>query len=103
MSQFGSLDLAVILLVPVLITRLVVGLSRPRRTSRFWTFALPTTALLLLAVRVSITRNLDDVIRAGDWISAASWWAITATQATATIYQWMPEVLFMRWSRGVRA
>lgn len=99
MLQYESLDLAVILLVPVLILRLVVGLGRPRRTSRFWTFALPTIGLLLLAVRVSITRNVDDLIGSNDWISAASWWVIVATQAIATLFQWLPEVLYERWFR----
>lgn len=103
MQPFDSLDLAVILLVPVVILRIVVGLSRPRRTSRFWTFGLPTFALLMLAVRVSITRNVDDLVGSDDPIAAASWWGITATQATATIYQWIPEVLYEMITRRVTA
>lgn len=92
-----AIDLAILLGVPVLVVRLVVGLSRPRRVSRFWTFALPTGALLAFLLRVSITRNLEDVIPADDWIAAASWWGVVATQGLATGYQWLPEVLYGRW------
>ena len=88
-----AIDLAILLGVPVLVVRLVVGWSRPRRTSRIWTFALPTVALLAFILRVSITRNLEDVIRSDDCIAAASWWGVVVTQAIATVYQWIPDIL----------
>lgn len=98
MTPLEAIDLAIILGVPVLVTRIVVGLSRPRRVSRLWTFALPTGVLLLFFLRVSVTRNLGEVVPSDDWISAASWWAIVVTQAIATAFQWSPQVLFDRWS-----
>lgn len=93
MTQLEIIRLMIILGVPVLITRIVVGLSRPRRTSRLWTFGLPCAALLFFFVRVSITQNLGSLVPSNDWISVASWVAIVATQIIATLYQWVPQML----------
>lgn len=101
-TPLEAIDAAIILGIPVLVTRMVVGLSRPRRVSRLWTFGLPVAAMLAFFLRVSITRNVDDLVPSDDWISAASWIAIVVTQAIATIYQWTPEVLFARWGQTRR-
>jgi len=89
LTPLEVIDLTIILGVPVMITRIVVGLSRPRRVSRLWTFGLPCAALLALFLRVSMTRNLD-VPPSDDWISAASWLGVLVTQIFATLYQWAP-------------
>lgn len=93
MTALEATNLAIILGVPVLITRLVVGLSRPRRVSKLWTFGLPTAALLVLFVRISITRNVQGVAPMDDWVASASWWLVVLSQVAACLYSWTPQIL----------
>ena len=85
-------DVSVILMVPVLIARLVIGWTHPERTSVVWTFGIPTAGLLVYFVRVSITRNLD-VFSLSDPVTAASYVGVLVSQVIAIVYQWMPETL----------
>lgn len=85
-------DVSVILMVPVLIARLIVGWTHPERTHLIWTFGIPTLGLLLFFIRVSITRNLD-YFAMNDPITAASYIGILVSQVIAIFYQWMPESL----------
>lgn len=96
LTPFQLIDASIIVGIPVLFTRVFVGLSRPRRTSKLWTFGLPTLTLMAFFVRVSITRNLPATVPSDDWISAASWLAVVVSQAWACFYQWLPPELFRR-------
>jgi hypothetical protein len=83
--------------VPIIIARLIIGLSYQRRQHRFWTFGLPTLALLVLFVRVAVTRRFVDLISPDDWVATISYALVVATQLIAGIYEWWPyEVLARR-------
>lgn len=99
LMPIDAIDIAIIIGIPVIITRIAVGLSHPKRVSKLWTFALPMFAMLIFFIRVSITRNFTDIIPAEDPIAVASWWGIVITQFIATIYQWTPAILIHHWNK----
>lgn len=90
MTAIEATDLFILAGFPVLLARLFVGLTYERRTSRVWTFGLPTVALLLFFLRVAITRNLGDLVASEDWITAASWGGVVVSQLVASLYGWWP-------------
>jgi hypothetical protein len=74
--------------VVVLLVRILVGLAYVLRTSRVWTFALPTVALLIYFVRAIIGRVTD--LDIGDWALVWTLGFVVFSQALACLYQWAP-------------
>lgn len=98
MDHARLIDVLILAAIPILMARLFVGLSHPKRTNLHWTFALPTAALLFYVVRISLLRNVG-LIEPDDSLALASWLALVASQLIATIYQWMPGIVVDRWRR----
>ena len=78
------------LLIPVIIARIVVVWTYPERDHKLWTFGLPTAALLLFVIRVSINRRVEDVFTPASLGATVSWGLLLATQIIATAYTWWP-------------
>lgn len=90
MTATEATNAIVILGVPIIVARLVVGLTYVRRYSRVWSFSVPTAAIGILLLRIAISRNFSDIIGPNDWIATASFAAVVMTQLLATIYGWNP-------------
>lgn len=94
MSPEDAGNTIILLGIPILLLRLLVGMGYEKRASKAWTLALPTGAVLVLFVRVAIQRNLEGLIAPQDWISVATWAGIVISQAIATVYSYFPVALF---------
>lgn len=90
MTAIEVTNAIVIATIPIIVARLVVGMTYERRQSRLWTFALPTLALGILLLRVAISRNFSQLVSPDDWAATASFAGVLLTQLAGTIYQWWP-------------